>query len=71
MLILENFDLYLFNSICPEQCYFKCVETVSLFFQINWASTESQMEECMMKGREKVGALQNIFTPQIPVCIIR
>lgn len=31
----------------------KYVDTL-LFFQINWASTEFQIEECMMKGREKV-----------------
>lgn len=27
-------------------------------FQIQWASTDYQVEECLMKGREKVRLLQ-------------
>lgn len=42
------------------------------FSQINWASTESQIEECMMKGREKVSDVQMILAAHtVTECIFR
>lgn len=43
---------YVVNS----HSFFMWVSTTTVVFpgQIQWASTESQIEECLMKGREKV-----------------
>lgn len=37
---------------------FNYTSMLTFFSQIQWASTESQIEECLMKGREKVRDIQ-------------
>lgn len=58
--IFHNSFLFFLFRVKQHCCKYECN---CVFFQIQWASTESQIEECLMKGREKVR--DSLYMPNI------